>query len=143
MQLAPIVARLQTVADLDDRVYLAPTISDAAALLATKAQTVPIAVLTGARERAAASQRLDNMPAMHRVTCSFVVATCMRYAGDAMNAADSLDSVVRAVRAALLGWIPTGYDRQCFYVGGQLMPAGPGVLIWSDSFETIFTEDAL
>lgn len=146
MQIAPILTRLATVADLDGRIYLAPTISDAADLLSAHAQVVPIAVLTAPREKAESSQRLDNMPAQHRVTCTFVVATCLRYAGDAMQAADALDTVVRAVRAVLLGWIPTGYDRQCMYEGGQLMQVrttGPGMLIWADTFNTIYTEDAL
>jgi hypothetical protein len=67
----------------------------------------------------------------------------VRYAGNAMQAADDLDDVVRSVRAALLGWIPDGYERQCYYLGGQLLPAGPGVLIWGDSFDTIYSEDAL
>lgn len=143
MQISPIIARLLTVTDLDGRVYLAPTTDDAATLLATKAQTVPIAVLTSARETAAASQRLDNMPALHKVTCNFSVVTCLRYAGNAMEAADALDTTVRAVRAVLLGWIPTGYDRQVFYRSGQMLPAGPGVLVWADNFDTIYSEDAL
>jgi hypothetical protein len=143
MQLSPIVTRLLTVEALDGRVYLAPTVSDAAEMLTTKAQIVPMSVLTAAREKASASQRLDNMPARHQVTCNFTVATAVRYAGNAMQAADDLDDVVRSVRAALLGWIPSGYDRQCYYLGGQLLPAGPGVLIWGDSFDTIYSEDAL
>lgn len=146
MQIAPILARLATVADLDGRVYLAPTLGDAADLIPAKAQSVPIAVLTAPREKADASQRLDNMPAQHRVTCTFAVATCLRYGGEAMQAADALDGIVRAIRAVLLGWIPTGYDRQCFYQGGQLMQAktsGPSILIWADTFETVYTEDAL
>jgi hypothetical protein len=144
MQLAPIVARISTVAALNDRVQLAPTIDEAVTTLLGKTPpAVPMAVLTGAREKAAPSQRIASAPALHQVTCSFVVAICMRYSGNAMQAADALDSIVRSVRDVLIGWIPTGCDRQCYYQGGQLLPSNPGTLIWADSFDTTYLEDAL
>lgn len=52
--------------------------------------------------------------------------------GDA--AAQDIDAVQRAVREALLGWLPDGYDREAHCAGGRSLGYARGAVWWMDEY---------
>lgn len=141
MQLASVVSRLNAISDFAGRVFLEA--NDAEAIQRVQ-QIVPTgtngAVVFGPRETADKSERLGGVE--QRITVRFMILICARYAGEAMAAYASLDTLIATTRSQLLGWVPAIGYRELHLQSGALLYTSPGLLIWGDTFDTFYYIEA-
>lgn len=137
MQLAPILAHIKSHCPALRQVGGAAEFS---ALPEAGPQAVPAAFVVPLEERAGSNQ-LDT-GISQRVDVRFGVILAVRNLRDGVGAAanDDLETLRRAVKAALLGWQPTGADDVCTFGGGRVLQLNNQVLWWQDDFVTAYYE---
>lgn len=137
MQLAPIIAHIKAnclalrqmggAADLSALPDVGPTALPAAFVVPLEDHARPNHLDTGI------SQRVDSR---------FGVVFALRNLRDGVGAAanDDLEALRRAVKDALLGWMPPGADDVCIYGGGRVLQMNNQVLWYQDDFVTAYYE---
>lgn len=54
------------------------------------------------------------------------------------EALNDLQALRQAVRDALLGWVPAGFDMPALFDRGELLAIKPGLVWWQDSWRTAY-----
>ncbi len=104
--------------------------------------TTPAAFVLPQSETAGADEGLDALYQI--VSLEFGVVLCVRNVRDVAgnSSLTGLDPLRAAVRAALLGWTPTGAALPIEFGGGILYKLQPGELWWLDTYRTAYTLEA-
>lgn len=86
----------------------------------------------------AARNRAATVVTVQELTTVFGVVIAVRELADAAGglAAETLDTVRKAVRADLVGWVPEDGDDPIEYQSGDLVALANGVTWWLDQYVT-------
>lgn len=125
-----------------------------------KAQVATLRFVGGAADLPAATEELKQVPAAfvipltdaasrngdgtgsvtQQVTVRFGVLIAAQNLRDARGEAalGTLAPLRTAVRDALVGWVPTGYEDPCEIVSGRMLSLTDRVLWWQDDFLSMF-----
>ena len=134
MQIAPVIARIKSqVTVLANRVQLATSLE---AITADGIKGYPCAYLFTPAERADANALLNYIS--QRMEDTFGVLLIVRNVSDSRGDAAyaELDALRPLLRTALLGWTYADGVRPIECVGGELLYAKDGLVIWNDKFKT-------
>lgn len=133
MNLAPVIARLQSQIPQLRKVGVAADIPTAQELL----KQVPAAFVVPLAETAD-SNELESGAISQAITYRFGVLWAAMNLRDASGEAaqNDLEAIRSAGKTALLGWQPDGTMDPCLFGGGQLLQVADRVLWWQDVFVT-------
>lgn len=135
MNLASIIAHLVDAVPALKLVGGAAQFERAAAGLAA----LPAAFVLPAKETAEESPFMDQT-VQQLVAVEFVVLVAARNLTDDEGAAaiESLETVRKAIRSALLNWAPDTISHGCEFLSGEILAFENGVLWWQDTYRTAY-----